>query len=85
MRVAVVILNWNGKCFLEQFLPSVLEHSVEANVYVADNASTDGSLDFLKCNFPSVKLIDNGENLGFAGGYNKALRNLKEDYFVLLN
>ncbi|MGB0917890.1 MAG: glycosyltransferase family 2 protein [Flavobacteriales bacterium] len=85
MRVAVVILNWNGKRFLEQFLPSVLEHSAEANVYVADNASTDGSLGFLKSNFPSVKLIDNGENLGFAGGYNKALRNLKEDYFVLLN
>ena len=85
MRVAVVILNWNGKSFLEKFLPSVISFSPEATVYVADNASSDNSLGFVKENFPTVKLIDNGDNLGFAGGYNKALKNLNEEFFVLLN
>ena len=85
MRVAVVILNWNGKSFLEKFLPSVISNSVGATIYVADNASSDGSLDYLKENYPTVKLIDNGENLGFAGGYNKALEKLEEEFFVLLN
>ncbi|MCF8461201.1 MAG: glycosyltransferase family 2 protein [Flavobacteriales bacterium] len=85
MRVAVVILNWNGKSFLEKFLPSVISNSIGANIYVADNASSDGSLDYLKENYPIVKLIDNGENLGFAGGYNKALEKLDEAFFVLLN
>lgn len=85
MRVAVVILNWNGRSFLKKFLPSVISNSPEATIYIADNASSDGSLEFLKTNFPTVKLIDNGENLGFAGGYNKALKNLNEEFFVLLN
>ena len=85
MRLAVVILNWNGKSFLEKFLPSVVSNSQEATIYVADNASSDGSLKFITDNFPSVKRIDNGENLGFAGGYNKALENLTEEFFVLLN
>jgi len=85
MRIAVVILNWNGKSFLEQFLPSVISNSHEATIYVADNASSDDSVDFLRVNFPHVKVIDNEENLGFAGGYNKALEILNEDLFVLLN
>jgi GT2 family glycosyltransferase len=85
MRVAVVILNWNGKSFLEKFLPSVISNSIGANIYVADNASSDGSLDYLKENYPTIKLIDNDENLGFAGGYNKALEKLDEEFFVLLN
>jgi len=85
MRVAVVILNWNGKSFLEQFLPSVILNSPNATVYVADNASSDGSLAYLKENFPTIKLIKNKENLGFAGGYNKALKKLEEEFFVLLN
>jgi GT2 family glycosyltransferase len=85
MRVAVVILNWNGKAFLTKFLPSVIEHSNNATVYVADNASTDDSVAFVLENFPSVKLIETGENLGFAGGYNAALKDLNEDIFVLLN
>ena len=72
MRVAVVILNWNGRLFLEKFLQSALQNSPQANLYVADNASTDDSLEFVRNNFPTVKLIDNGENLGFAGGYSKA-------------
>tara|TARA_R110000868_G_scaffold34926_1_gene125555 strand:- start:33 stop:1040 length:1008 start_codon:yes stop_codon:yes gene_type:complete len=85
MRVAVVILNWNGKSFLEKFLPSVIINSAQANIYVADNASSDGSLAFLKEKFPSVTLINNKENCGFAGGYNKALKHLNEEFFVLLN
>lgn len=85
MRVAVVILNWNGKSFLEKFLPSVIEHSPEAVVYVADNASSDDSISFLKTRFPDVKLIENKSNLGFAGGYNLALSKLTEEFFVLLN
>lgn len=85
MRVAVVILNWNGKSFLEKFLPNVLEHSKEAAVYVADNASTDNSVAFVRENFSGVKIIETGGNFGYAGGYNKALQNLDEDLFVLLN
>lgn len=85
MRIAVVILNWNGKSYLEKFLPSVIDNSPEAMIYVADNASSDGSLPFLKENFPTVKLIDNKKNYGFAGGYNKALKDLREEFFVLLN
>ena len=85
MRIAVVILNWNGKSFLEKFLPSVVSNSQEATIYVADNASSDGSLEFVEKNFPRVKRIDNCDNLGFAGGYNKALENLNEEFFVLLN
>jgi hypothetical protein len=85
MRVAVVILNWNGKSFLEKFLPTVIEYSTDANIYVADNASTDDSVAFLRSKFPSVKVIENDGNLGFAGGYNAALKHLEEDIFVLLN
>ena len=85
MKVAIVILNWNGRALLEQFLPSVVNHSPEAVVYVADNASTDDSLHFLKQNFPQVKTIENELNGGFAKGYNDALSELEEDIFVLLN
>lgn len=85
MKVAVVILNWNGKQLLERFLPSVLAYSQEANIYVADNASTDDSVAFVSKKFPSVKIIQNNENGGYAQGYNEALKNLSEDIFVLLN
>ncbi|MBI1289119.1 MAG: glycosyltransferase [Flavobacteriales bacterium] len=85
MRIAVVILNWNGKSFLEKFLPIVVKYSQQATVYVADNASTDDSVSFIQEHHPEVKLIETGGNLGFAGGYNKALENLNEAYFVLLN
>ncbi|MEZ4873937.1 MAG: glycosyltransferase family 2 protein [Flavobacteriaceae bacterium] len=85
MQVAVVILNWNGKTLLEQFLPSVVAHSKEATLYVADNASKDDSILFLQEEFPSVKIIRNSQNGGYAKGYNDALRELKEDLFVLLN
>ena len=85
MKVAVVILNWNGKSLLKQFLPSVVENSPEATVYVADNASTDDSVPYLQQNFPQVKIIQNKINGGFAKGYNDALANLQEELFVLLN
>jgi hypothetical protein len=85
MRVAVVILNWNGRKFLERFLPTVVEHSKNATIYVVDNASSDGSELFITSKFPSVKTIQNGANIGFAGGYNEGLKHLTEDVFVLLN
>lgn len=85
MTTAVVILNWNGKALLEQFLPSVVQYSQEATVYVADNASTDDSISFVSRAFPSIKIIRNTENGGYAKGYNDALASLTEDIFVLLN
>ena len=85
MDVAVVILNYNGVKFLKQFLPAVIMHSQNATVYVADNCSTDNSVDFLKENFPDIKLILNDKNGGFAKGYNDALQHVKADYYVLLN
>lgn len=86
MRVAVVILNWNGKKFLEQFLPLVVAHTAnDADIYVADNASTDNSIDYLKKDFPKVKLVQNPMNGGFAVGYNTSLAQIKADYYVLLN
>lgn len=85
MKTAVVILNWNGRQLLEEFLPSVAQHSPEANIYVADNASTDDSVDFLKENYPQIRLILNSENGGYAKGYNDALATLEEDILILLN
>lgn len=84
--VGVVILNYNGLNFLEKYLPSVVKTSYpNATIYIADNASKDGSVDFLKSNFPKVKLIQLNQNFGFSKGYNIALEDLDEDYFVLLN
>ena len=85
MKVAVVILNWNGKDLLERFLPSVVKFSSEATVYIADNASTDNSVAFVSEFFSTVKIIQNKENGGYAKGYNDALKNLSEDIFILLN
>lgn len=86
IKVAVVILNWNGKKFLEDFLPGVIEHSKDdAQIFVADNASTDGSVEFLAQRFPSVKIIRNTTNRGYAGGYNDALSQISAQYYVLLN
>ncbi len=83
--VAVVILNFNGKKLLKQFLPAVILHSEKAVVYVADNASADDSVSFLKKEFPLVKLIELKTNYGFAKGYNEALKQVDADYFILLN
>ena len=85
MKIAVVILNWNGVKLLEQFLPSVVQYSSEATVYVADNASTDDSISFVKANFPTVQIIKNDYNFGFAQGYNEALKNVDADIFALIN
>ena len=85
-KVAVVILNWNGAKMLKEYLPTVLLHSrEEAEVYVADNASTDESVQLLQEQFPEVKLIVLEKNWGFAEGYNKALAQVDAEYFVLLN
>jgi len=84
-KVAVVILNWNGKTFLEQFLPSVTNYSENARIIVADNNSTDTSISFLQENYPKIKIIVLDKNYGFAGGYNKALKKVDSEYYVLLN
>jgi GT2 family glycosyltransferase len=84
-NVAVVILNWNGKEILKTFLPSVINYSKEAELVIVDNGSTDNSLLFIKEEFPQIRVIDNKQNYGFAGGYNKALKEIEADYYVLLN
>ena len=85
VKTAVVILNFNGKHYLEKFLPDVVRFSENAHIVLADNASTDGSVEFLKNNFPNIKLIVFTQNHGFAQGYNLALQQLDYEYFVLLN
>ncbi|WP_338375605.1 glycosyltransferase family 2 protein [uncultured Flavobacterium sp.] len=84
-KIAVVILNWNGSTLLQQFLPSVMQYSENATIYVADNASTDDSIEVLKNEFPSVKIIQNKENFGFAQGYNEALQFVNEPFYALVN
>ena len=85
-KIAVVILNWNGKQMMREFLPSVIKHSSEwAEVIVADNASTDGSMEMLSKEFPTVGQIQLDKNYGFAEGYNRALAQIEAEYFVLLN
>ncbi len=84
-KTAVVILNWNGKKHLEIFLPSVVKNTEKAEIWVADNGSTDDSIDFLKKNYPSVNILQLDKNYGFTGGYNKSLEKIKADFFVLLN
>jgi len=85
--VSVVILNYNGKSWLQQFLPSIIKHTTYPNaaIVVADNASTDDSVPFLLKEFPSIRLVINDRNTGYAGGYNDALRQIDSDYYVLLN
>ena len=85
MKIAVVILNWNGQKLLEQFLPSVMAFTKEATIYVADNASRDDSVLFLKTNYPEIQIIKNEGNYGFAKGYNEALQSIDADVFALVN
>ncbi len=85
MNIAIIILNWNGRQLLEQFLPSVITYSKDADIYIADNASTDDSVDFVRSNFPFIKIIQNIENGGYAKGYNDALKKIGADIFCLLN
>lgn len=84
--VAVVILNWNGKTLLERFLPSVIESEYSnLQIIVGDNASTDDSVEYVKNTFPTVRIIQNDQNHGYAGGYNQILSRVEAEYFVLLN
>lgn len=84
--VAVVILNWNGRNFLERFLPSVVQSTYpNLQLVVADNASTDDSVSFLQKQYPAVNIIQNSINEGFAKGYNTVLKKVNADYYVLLN
>jgi GT2 family glycosyltransferase len=84
-KVALVILNFNGKHFLEKFLPSVVAYSEGASIIVADNGSTDSSSDFVEKGFPEIEVIRLPENKGFCGGYNAVLRQVQATYYVLLN
>ena len=86
--MSVVILNWNGRRHLEHFLPSVVEHSLKmegVEVVIADNNSTDDSLLWLALNYPTLRIVRLEQNYGFAGGYNRALKQIESDYYLLLN
>lgn len=85
--VAVVILNWNGKQLLAEFLSTVVQHTPSdlAEIYIADNGSTDGSEVFVQEHFLSVRWIGFDRNYGFSGGYNRAIQQINEPYTVLLN
>ena len=86
-KVAIVILNWNGEKYLEQFLPTLVKNSItdSIKIYIADNGSTDNSVPFLKENFPGIELILFDKNYGFTGGYNRALEQINAQYFVIVN
>jgi len=85
-KIALIVLNWNGRKLLEEFLPSLVQFNAkEAQLYVADNASTDDSLAYLQTHFPRVKIIQNTENGGYAKGYNDALKDIKEPLLCLIN
>ena len=87
--IAIVILNWNGKHYLKQFLPTVIENTYAENfsvqIVIADNGSTDESIRWLKENHPSIQTIELDKNYGFTGGYNKSLEQIHTDYYLLLN
>ena len=85
-KIAIVILNWNGKRFLEQFLPSLVSQTPSwAEIVVADNASSDDTVEFMQSQYPQLRLILNGGNFGFAKGYNQALQHVEAEYYCLLN
>ncbi|MBF0575891.1 glycosyltransferase family 2 protein [Dysgonomonas sp. GY617] len=86
-KVSVVILNWNGKHLLEQFLPSVVKYTDSniADIIVADNASSDDSISFIQENYPTLSIIRLSENFGYAEGYNQALKQIETEYSILLN
>ncbi len=87
VETAIVILNWNGRNFLEKFLPKLIEctSGPDTEIIVADNHSSDDSMEFMRRTYPNIRLIINSENWGFAKGYNVALRQIKARFFVLLN
>lgn len=86
MKTAIVILNWNGRKLISEFLPSIVKYSYSiADIYVADNASNDDSVVFIQENFPEVSIISNSSNGGYAKGYNDALKHIKADIYCLIN
>jgi len=87
VKIAIVILNWNGQQLLEKFLPSIIKYNTpnNAEIYVADNASTDTSIAFVKKTFPTVKIVQNKKNGGYAKGYNDALEHIEADVYGLIN
>jgi len=85
MKIAIVILNWNGLNHLKKFLPSVVKHSDKHNIYVIDNNSSDNSVKYLNKNYPKIKLIINSKNYGYVKGYNLGLKEIKEEVYCLLN
>jgi GT2 family glycosyltransferase len=85
LKTAVVILNYNGKAFLEQFLPSVCLNCPSGSVFIIDNHSTDNSINFLECNYPQIEIIRLPANFGFAGGYNQGLAQIEAENFALIN
>ncbi len=86
-KIAIVILNWNGREFLDRFLPGVVRHSSSPGVkiIVVDNGSSDDSLEFIRNKFKNVEIIELDKNYGFAGGYNKAFEKINSQYYILLN
>lgn len=86
-KLAVIILNWNGRALLEEFLPAAAKHTIsdEADLWVADNGSTDDSVEYVRSHFPEVKILELGKNYGFAEGYNIAIRRTDYPYTILLN
>lgn len=84
-KVSLVLLNWNGRHWLEKFLPSVISFSEQSKIVVADNGSTDDSVHWLKENHPNVELMVNADNLGYAGGYDRVLKNIDTEFAVLMN
>lgn len=85
MKIAIVILNWNGIKLLKEFLPSVVNYSNDNPIYIIDNKSEDNSIEYIKINYPKIKIIINNENYGYAKGYNKGLKQVKEEIYCLLN
>ena len=86
MRLAIVILNWNGIKLLKKFLDPLIRYNDSENeIYIIDNKSSDDSIDYIKSNFPSIKIIENKKNYGYAKGYNQGLMKVNADIFCLLN
>lgn len=86
MSIAIVILNYNGKPYLEKYLPGIIQHQpANSKIYIADNASTDDSVAFIQTTYPQLQLLVAQTNTGFAGGYQWALQQVREDYYVILN
>ncbi len=82
---SIVILNYNGRHYLEKFLPNIIENSVDYPIWIADNNSTDNSIAWLNSNFPEINILSISENLGYAGGYNYALSKIESEFYILLN